>query len=348
MRVVRLHAVTEPVIFQRGRSLPRADDPGDNWPEPPAVLVVKLLTDGGATGTGVAVVGSAAETCRAALDELFLPVVKGADPRQTGRLDARARQTAPGVTRGGIEALAWSAVDAALWDLKAQAAGQSLAQLLGGVRDAVPAYFAETIWPGLSADRVVELARPAMEAGAAGLWVGVNGRDPVRDANKLQRVREDLGDDVWFGVCGHEGLDTNTALAFGQFLEEELDADLYADPIPVSHLDGLARLSGSLGLPVGAGSTLGSGAFAELVTRGCVPILRPDLGRIGGVTPMLKLTALAELHHRSVMPSGPTAVLAQLGCALAAVSAVDDVSWSGVLDGPALRRVDGRIAPAGG
>lgn len=222
MRIVAVEPRIEHVALSRGRSLPRADDHGASGPDKLAVLTVRIVANSGETGFGLAVVGLAGQTCRAAVEELFLPLVMEADPRHTGRLYALARQAVPATTRGGAEALSWSAVDVAMWDLKAQVSRQPLWHLLGGVRDSVPAYFAEALWPGLSADRVVELAGPAIAAGAAGLWVGVNGRDPVRDAKTLQRIREELSEDVWFGVCGHEGWTPTLRWLSGSFSKRSL------------------------------------------------------------------------------------------------------------------------------
>jgi len=344
MRVTAFEARLERLPIPRSRSLPQADSAAPGGPDVVSALVVRLASANGASGLGMAVVDPGPQTALAAVNELFQPLVAGADACDTGRLAMRARHAVPAIAHGGVEAQAWSAVDLALWDLKAQLAELPLARLLGGARDTAIAYFAETIWPGLSADQVVDMGHAAIASGATGLWVGVGGRDPVQDAKKLQQVREELGDDVWFGVRGFEGLDTNTALAFGQFLEEELDADMYADPIPSGHLEGLARLAGGLGLPVAAGSTRGAADMAGLLTRGGVPALRVDVNRVGGITPLVEIAGLAGQLHRAVMISGPPAVTVQLGCGLPAVAAVDDVRWFDRLC-PAPQRVSGRLSP---
>ena len=75
-------------------------------------------------------------------------------------------------------------------------------------------------------------------------------------------------------------------------LEEELDADLYEDPVPADDLDAYARLSGELEVPVAAGSTLGSADFVELIRRTRVSVVRPDLGRVGGISSSLGVSLL--------------------------------------------------------
>jgi L-alanine-DL-glutamate epimerase-like enolase superfamily enzyme len=278
------------------------------------------------------------------VEELWTPMLIGADPRLTERHYSKAKRICPELVRGGCEAQTFAALDIALWDLKSQAADVPLHQLLGGARDAAPVYVADTMRGDLSADQVVELAKPGLETGCRGVWVGVTGRDPVRDAQKLQRVRDELGEEIWFGVCGHHGLDLNTALAFGRFLEEELDADVYADPCPADDLDAYARLSLELELAVAAGMTLGSAELNSIVTRTRVGVVRADLGRIGGITAMIKLAAAAEAHHRILMPIGNAEVTCQLACGLANIVGVDwKSSHSGALS---IDKSNGSASPA--
>lgn len=322
MQIIQVATRCVPVPGPRTRSLPRADDPGTINPPSLHQLLVEVTSDVGLVGTGAVEVtlGRSAQTI---IEELWTPMLIGADPRLNERHYSRAKQRCPEVLRGGSEAQTFAALDLALWDLKAQAADVPLHQLLGGARDAAPVYVVDTIRADLSADQVVELAKPGLEAGCRGVWVGVTGRDPVRDAQKLQRVRDELGEEMWFGVCGHHGLDLNTALAFGRFLEEELDADVFADPCPADDVDAYVRLSLELELAVAAGTTLGSAQLNELLVRTRVGVVRADLGRVGGITPMIKLAATAEAHHRILMPTGNAAVTCHLACGLSAIAGVD-------------------------
>lgn len=325
-RIDRIETELRQLALPAGRSLPRADDPGE---QPSCAALVCQIQAGGQSGSGYSIVGGRAEV--ALLEDVFAPLARDLDPAHAERLYARAVQACPEVLLGGAEARAYAALDTAVWDLHARTFGRPLGDLLGGVRTTTPAHTAATASPQLSTDRVIELARAAIEAGARGVLVGVTGRDPVKDASRLQHVRDAVGEDVWFGVTGCHGLDLNTALAFGRFLEEELDADLYAEPCPAHDIEAYARLAAELELPVAAGSTLGAGAFCELVRRTRVGILRPNLGRVGGVTPMLKIIALAELSQRAVMPEGHTAMARQLAHARAGVVAIEMSPWDDLL-----------------
>ena len=70
------------------------------------------------------------------LSELLI----GEDPMRIEAVGRKVRGAAAGAGPGGISTLAFSAIDMALWDIKGKVLGQSLAMMLGGLRDRVPTY----------------------------------------------------------------------------------------------------------------------------------------------------------------------------------------------------------------
>ncbi len=331
------------VPLPKSRSLPRVEDAVADEPSDIALLIATVRTGDGATGMGYAVVPGSGRAEQTLLDELFTPDVHGAEPFSIERIYGKAKQQCPEIMRGGAEARAYAALDVALWDLQAKLANLPLWRLLGGARDSTPCHIAATAWPGLSADRVIEIAKPLLADGIRGLRVGVGSRDPIKDAGKLQHIRDELGEEVWFGIAGHQALDLNTALAFGRFLEEEMDADLYADPCPADDVEAYARLANELEVPVAAGSTLGAGAFPELIARTRVGVLQPELGRVGGITPLLKIIDLAETNHRVVMLIGSPEIAVHLACGRSAVVAIDQQPPSIWENGP--KTLGGQVFP---
>lgn len=305
------------------RSLPRVEDDSTAEPTEVVLLMATVRDSNGVSGSGFSVVSGTGRAEQLVLDELFAPIARDADAFAIERIYSKARQQCPEILRGCGEARAYAALDIALWDLQARLVQLPLWKLLGGARTSTPCHVAATAWPGHTADRVIEIAKPLLAEGVRGLRVGVGTRDPIQDAGKLQRIRDELGEEVWFGVAGRHGLDLNTALAFGRFLEEEMDADIFADPCPDDDVDAYARLADELEVPVAAGSTLGAAAFPYLVRCTRVGVLQPDISRVGGITPMLKIIDLAETNHRAVMPIGPTELTVHLACGRSAVAAID-------------------------
>lgn len=344
MRVTGIESRVEQVPQTKRRSLARTDDPADQPSGSISRLIVHVNTDDGRTGIGSISTGQP-RIVQTIIEDLFVPQLIDVDPRVHERIYARAKRECIGLTRGGFESMAFAALDIAIWDIKCQDARRPLHQLLGAARNSTLAYFAETIDPSYSADQVIEIAKPMIEQGLAGLWVGVSGRDPIRDANKLQQVRDQLGEEIWFGVCGHHGLDLNTALAFGRFLQEEMDADVYADPCPANDFDTYARLASELEVMVAAGSSFGFDRFFDLSTRTPIKAWRVDVERVGGITPLLKIAALAETNHRMILAQGNIGVTTELGCALPAVTAVDFDRRTGTSGNEPWKLADGQVCP---
>src|SRR5438477_5271485 len=103
-------------------------------------VTLELGTDQGLVGIGLTFFGGALTgALRGAVDGLARLVV-GDDPTQTEAIAAKLRRASGSAGPGGIFTLALSAIDLACWDLKGKAVGQSVCELLGGLRDRVPTY----------------------------------------------------------------------------------------------------------------------------------------------------------------------------------------------------------------
>src|SRR5262249_19885773 len=161
---------------------------------------------------------------------------------------------------------------------------------------------------------VIEASRPYLEQGMMGVKVRVGSPDPEADAERVTRVREALGEDVWLAVDANQRYDYATALAMGTFFEEEMGIDWFEEPIPCEDAEGQGRLGARLALPIALGETLFSVAeFHTYLARGAGDVLQPDVTRLGGLTPWLKVAALAQVYHRTLAPH----VLPEVGVHLA-------------------------------
>jgi L-alanine-DL-glutamate epimerase-like enolase superfamily enzyme len=323
----------------RPRSLPRLGDP------PPAddavVLIVRLDTDVGLCGLGIAYT-NAGRSMIAHIEDDLSPRLIGADPNQHERLHANVRRDVPGTP-------ALAAVDIAVWDLKAKAANLPLWQLLGGARDSTPAYAAETAAAWLSGEQVVDAYEALKEKGVAGLHVGIGNRTPEADARKLELIRNHVGLDDWLGVTAGGAYDAATALAMGRFLEEEMDADWFEDPVPADDRAGLRWLADRLEMPVAVGGQFErSSDFTAWLTDAPAGVVRVDVQKLGGLTPALPVIAAATVFARPVVPVGLPEVGVHLGCGLSGFRAVDYVARLEPLWQTPPKLADGRLKPPPG
>jgi L-alanine-DL-glutamate epimerase-like enolase superfamily enzyme len=310
------------------------------------VLLVRLDTEGGLRGLGFAYAlqGTGRGLHAVAVDDLA-PLLLGEDAGDHERLAAKVYWGLQTVGRRGLVAQAYSAFDVALWDLKAKAANLPLYKLLGGARESTPVYGSDTAWLWMRPEEIVEASRPYFAQGMMGIKVKV-GADPEADAERLTRLREALGDDVWLAVDANQRYDYGTALAMGRFFEGEVGCDWFEEPISCEDVDGHARLSQQLEIPIAGGETLfGRDEFAAYLGRGALAVLQPDVTRVGGLTAWLKVAALAELHHRPVSPHLLPEIGVHLACGLPAVTSVEYMPWLFPLFVEPPRVEKGRLTP---
>lgn len=310
-------------------------------------LVVHLDTDAGHRGLGYAyTVGGGGRALKVVVEDDLTPLLTGEDPLDHERLWTKVQSRLQSIGRVGLFAQAYSAIDVALWDLKGKVAGLPLYKLLGGARESTPAYIADCGWPWMSVDDTVKAARKYLDQGMMGVKIHLTPKDPEADAERLTRIREALGEDIWLGVDAHQRYDYATALSMGEFFGEEIGVDWFEEPISGDDVAGHARLAERLEVPIALGESLFSREeFRSYFEHDSVDIVQPDVTRVGGITPWLKISALADLHHRPISPHLLPEIAVHLACGFAHVTAVEYMPWLFPIfvESPAL--VKGRLVP---
>src|SRR5260221_12457331 len=181
-----------------------ADEPLANAPDNPSgkrpIVTLRLQTDGGAEGVGVAYFGGAlSRTLRHAIDELGVLCV-GEDPQRVEAIQQKLSNAAGGSAgTGGIYHLALSALDIALWDIRGKALDLPLWKLLGGARDRVPTYASGALMRGLSLDRVVKAAATLKDKGWREMktQLALPGETtPAIEVERMDKIREAIGPDI--------------------------------------------------------------------------------------------------------------------------------------------------------
>jgi L-alanine-DL-glutamate epimerase-like enolase superfamily enzyme len=305
-----------------------------NEPKPPTpdavdVVLVHLETDTGVRGLGFSyTLGPGAAAIRALVDTEFAPVVLGEDPRDTERLFARAESRFRSSGFGGLAARAYCAIDVALWDAKAKAAGVPLAQVLGNAKPAAAFVVSDAATPGRDAAEALKAAKPLLKQGAVGLRVEIGaGGDVQADAERIRAIQDGLGEDGWVAVAAESRFDLSTALALTHFFED-VGVDVFEDPIPAADAVGYEKLARLAEVPIAVGAAFESReAFFRVIRDGAIRTVRVDVCRLGGITPLLKVAAVAEAFHVAVSPVRMPEVGVHLACGLGSVPHVDSVSW---------------------
>jgi L-alanine-DL-glutamate epimerase-like enolase superfamily enzyme len=343
MKISRLIARTFRLPPARSVALPLAGGAVSDRKQPIA-MVIQIDTDEKITGLGFGCLVDGGSSLISAVADDLSPLLIGEDPTNHERLWAKSRTLEnPAAHR------AYSIIDIALWDLKGKIANLPLWRLLGGARESAKTFTAETAPAHLSADDAITIARASMAKGLKGVRIGVRGVDPELESRKIVTVRDAIGEDVWFAVTVESRYDYETALPMARFLEEEVGADCFEDPLADDDSIGYAQLVSRTDTPLATGGRYNSPEqFVRLLELRTPVTLRPDVVRIGGLTPWLKVAVMAELRRRPIVPRLLPEIGVHLACGLPGVQAVE---YSPILQHifqqrPAL--ANGELAPPTG
>ena len=194
----------------------------------------------------------------------------------------------------GLCSMAISAVDTALWDLKAKLLDAPLVSLLGQARRRVPVYGSG----GFTSYSVPELERQLGGWAAAGLhWVKMKiGRQPDQDIPRVRAVRDAIGNGPGIFVDANGAYSRKQALRQAAALAD-LGVTWYEEPVSSEDLRGLAllrdRVPASMELSAGEYG-YDSVYFRRMCAAGAVDVLQADASRCKGITGFLRAAAIAD------------------------------------------------------
>ncbi|MFB4294009.1 mandelate racemase/muconate lactonizing enzyme family protein [Nonomuraea sp. ATR24] len=308
-----------------------------------AFLFAEITTEGGHEGLGFCYSKRAGGPGQYAHARELAPELLGEDANDIARLWEKLAWAGASVGRGGLAVQAIAAFDIALWDLKARRAGLPLAKLLGAHRDSVRCYNTSGGFLHAPIEQVLENASAALERGIGGVKIKVGQPDTRADLARVRAVRVHLGDDVPLMVDANQQWDRPAAARMGRALEE-YGLVWIEEPLDAHDHAGHAALAAALDTPIATGEMLTSVAeHAELIRAGGADILQPDAPRVGGITPFLRLAALAEHHRLQLAPHFAMEIHLHLAAAYGLEPWVEHFEWLEPLFEERLEIRDGRM-----
>ncbi len=287
------------------------------------LIVCDLVASDGATGTGFTwTVDAGARAVLAMLDDDCRPVIEGgtAAPEVAwDRLRWHLREAG-----AGIATLAMAAVDIGLWDLRARVAGLSLADLIGRRRDQAGVY-ASGVNRHLPLDELTDQVSRWVAAGHSRVKIKVGLPSLAEDVERVAAVRRVIGPDRQLMVDANQLWDLPTARRAAKLLAR-FDIYWLEEPLPAHDTRGYAALRSAIDIPVAAGESLFTEAEfgALLASRGC-DFIQPNVCRVGGITPFLRIAALAKAFSTPVMPHLLPDISGQLALCLPLPALVEDI-----------------------
>jgi L-alanine-DL-glutamate epimerase-like enolase superfamily enzyme len=306
-------------------------------------LLVEIETDGGVTGIGEAGLGGGATA--AVIERDLKPLLLGEDPLLIEglwqKMFARTRQYG----RRGVVMHAISGIDIALWDLAGKVARLPVYRLLGASRDRVEAYASGGFYSeGKDIDALAGEAEGYRARGFRGMKMKIGRNpstgsplrhlvahadvcvvEPEEDIARVAAVRRALGPKAKLMADVNCAWSPAFAIEMGRALEPY---NLYwlEEPVATDDIDGSAQVAAALATPVAGYETeTGLYGFRELIARGAVDIVQPDIAWTGGFSEGRRIAAFAQAHHRMVAPhafAGAVLLVASLHYAAAIPNAL--------------------------
>jgi L-alanine-DL-glutamate epimerase-like enolase superfamily enzyme len=205
--------------------------------------------------------------------------------------------------RGGAQALAISAVDMALWDLRARRQGVPLWRVLGGFDPRVPCY-AGGIDLELPLDALLRQTDDHLARGFRAIKMKV-GRAALReDVERIRAMRAHLGPDVPLMADANMRWSVDEAIRAARALRDQ-DLVWLEEPTIPDDVPGHVRIVREGGVPIAAGENLHTlHEFRALIAAGGVTFPEPDVTNCGGITTFMKICHLAEAFNLPVTSHG--------------------------------------------
>jgi L-alanine-DL-glutamate epimerase-like enolase superfamily enzyme len=207
------------------------------------------------------------------------------------------------VGRAGITHLALSAIDIALWDLKAKSEGQPLWKLLrGSGSKKIEAYNTDGGWLNWSMEQLVSDCSRLIDEGYPGVKVKVGSGNVLEDCRRVEAVRRAIGGSAKLMVDANGRWRLEEAL---EFVQRAAECNLYwlEEPLWFDDVQSHAALAANSRIPIALGEQLYTLChFREFMARGAVRYVQPDAVRLAGVTEWLQVADLAAVYQLPVVP----------------------------------------------
>jgi L-alanine-DL-glutamate epimerase-like enolase superfamily enzyme len=267
-------------------------------------LIVRVHTDEGITGLGASYHGHTPHTIKSLIDSKLGPLLVGQNPLQIQSLWEKMFFGSIHLGSAGIQAIA--GIDIALWDILGKASGQPIYRLLGGgdeTSDRGPRLTAyvgcQTLGIRSDLDALAAEARGYAEEGYRAVKVrggaGVN-----LDIAAIEAVRSAVGSNVEVMIDTNARYSWSEAVRLAKELQR-FDTFWLEDPFDFTiayHRDEAAKLRALSLTPIASGGNVFTRFdFKDLVLKGGVDYLTPDVVKSGGISESMKIAAMASAFN---------------------------------------------------
>lgn len=266
--------------------------------------IVKITVEDGSVGVGYTYTGGVGGRAICSMIEHDLKsCLLGKDASCVEKLWEDMNWKIHYVGRGGISSFAISAVDIALWDLRAKKADEPLWKLVGGANNSTKCY-AGAIDLNFSLEKLLNNVQNYLDKGFRAVKIKLGQETLEEDLNRVAAVRELIGPDIDFMVDANMKWSLETSIKAAKLLRQ-YDVLWLEEPTIPDDYNGYKRISQEGGLAIAAGENLHTiYEFQNMITRGNIDFPQPDASNIGGITGWLKVAHLAFAHNLPICTHG--------------------------------------------
>ena len=306
-------------------------------------VFVKIETDAGISGIGEGTLEYKEHALLGAIEDIKRVLI-GQDPRQVERICHELYRDSYWRV-GPVLQSAISAVNMAMWDIKAKACNVPVYEMLGGkVRDSIRMYANVWFSGAKTPDEFAAAAVAAKEKGVTALkwdpfgkaYMYMDNKDLSYSLSIIEAVRGAVGNDVDLLIEGHGRFNIATGIHIANELKQ-FNPMFFEEPTPPDSFDAIAEVRRKSPVAIAAGERVYSlTQFREFLDKGCADFAQPDMSHCGGISAVMKMAAMAEPHYVAIAPHNPSGPVAN-ACALHLAAAIPgfrileicltDVSW---------------------
>lgn len=308
-----------------------------------ACLFAEIETAHGHSGIGFSYSKRAGGPGQFAHAQEIAPVLLGADPNDIAKLWHKLCWAGASVGRSGLAVQAIAAFDIALWDMKAKRAGLPLSKLLGAHRDSVQCYNTSGGFLSSPIEEVLDNVERSIAEGIGGIKIKVGQPDVAEDLRRVEAVRDLIDDRVSLMVDANQQWDRPTAMRVCRSLEP-FNLVWIEEPLDAYDTEGHAALTAAFDTPIATGEMLSSVLeHIDLINKNAVDFIQPDAPRVGGITPFLRICALAGEKRLRLAPHFAMEIHLHLAAAYELEPWVEHFDWLDPLFNERLENRDGRM-----
>ncbi len=292
-----------------------------------AMLFAEVQTADGHEGLGFSYAKRAGGPGQFAHAKEIAPALIGEDPSDIAKLWNKLCWAGASVGRSGLSTQAIGACDVALYDLKARRANLSLAKLLGAYRESVACYNTSGGFLHTPLEQLLVNAAASRARGIGGIKLKVGQPDQRLDIRRVEAVRQHLGDDAPLMIDANQQWDRPTAQRLCRSFES-FNLVWIEEPLDAYDFEGHAALAAQFDTPIATGEMLTSAMeHGELIRHRAADVLMPDAPRVGGITPFLKIAAMADNAGLMLAPHFAMELHVHLAAAYPSETWVEHFDW---------------------